>query len=325
MSFDDLMAYLPSFGAGTVMVPWWAPAAAGAVLFLFLLLAISRAGAVRVVGMMALIVAVGVGAWFAWSFIGTSGERERVAERLALEARDAALSAQALASGLALACLDGNAGETTENACERVLFAGPESVAAAASYAAARIALFLDVVEYAARRDQQYSGVLVGLRRMLETDRFGFVAQALTQSGCTLEQCDTLLLLRDASRVRANMSERTFDMLVTRYAAGWPTRTRSGPVSSGPTGATGGGAPSAMGLSFPSAASIPPVSIMSSEPPAPPPPPPAPPIAAAPAPAAAAPAVRRPPPPPPGQPKQAAPRPAPPVQLTPSPSTPRQQ
>ena len=65
------------------------------------------------------------------SLLDRMAQDERGAERRALAQRSAELTAQALAPGSALACLEGAAGEAVENACEKTVFAGPQSTAAA--------------------------------------------------------------------------------------------------------------------------------------------------------------------------------------------------
>jgi len=91
-----------------------------------------------------------------------------------------------------------------------------------------------------------------------------------TRDGCTADACDAFALVYDDKRLRANLKDRLFDVTVARYAVNWPTRTR--PLASSSSGGNGpSGVPAGPNVSFPSAASIPPVSIMNSEPPAPPP------------------------------------------------------
>jgi hypothetical protein len=122
----------------------------------------------------------------------------------------------------------------------------------------------------------------------LQADRYGFLAQVLvTREGCTVSRCDGIERLSDPTRVRANLAERTFENLVARNAVAWANRTHP-PLAATTT-------PPGANVNFPSASSIPPVSIMGTEP-----------GGAAPAAAAPAPARR---PPPAAQPK-AAPRPA---------------
>ena len=106
-----------------------------------------------------------------------------------------------MAPGSALACLDANAGEAVERACEKALFATPESVAAAVAYVSAKLTLLADGLDYARRVDGAYAAQLEGLRRAAETDRFGLVAHVLaTRDGCTAESCATFKLLEDPSR-----------------------------------------------------------------------------------------------------------------------------
>ena len=66
-----------------------------------------------------------LGATLAWAFLDAASFRDRSAERRALEARAAALNAESLAPGSALACLNGLAGDDVEAACEKALFAAP--------------------------------------------------------------------------------------------------------------------------------------------------------------------------------------------------------
>ena len=85
-----------------------------------------------------------------------AGERDRADERRALDHRAAELVGRAIAPGSAIACLEATNTETVEGACERAVFASPETVAAATAYMAARLSLLADAHEYTARRDQSY-------------------------------------------------------------------------------------------------------------------------------------------------------------------------
>lgn len=299
-------------GAGTVTLPFWAAGLASALFILFLLLAIFRVKLAGVVTTIIGLAAVAFVIWAGWTLIEQGAERDRTSERRALDARASELVARAVAPNSVLACLDGLSGEATEAACERAVFATPESLAAAVSYVAAQITLFQDGIEFVNRRDASYAASLAGLRRAIETDRFGITAHVLmTRDGCTTEQCAFLSLLGDANRVRANLNERAYDAVVSRHAGGWPARSRSN--------ASTAASPPGPGISFPSAASIPPVSIMNAEPPA------APAATAPAAPQTAAPAAAPTPPPRPRPAPSAAqkqtqpPRSAGPVQLTPPP------
>ncbi len=87
------------------------------------------------------------------------------------------------------------------------------------------------------------------------------------------DECPAFGLLRDTSRVSINLRERAFDQHVSRHAAGWGTRAGT-PVAaaSAPAPPLPLGAPSPLASSstsgpiFPSAASIPAISIMNVEP-----------------------------------------------------------
>jgi len=215
-----------------------------------------------------------LGASMAWAFLDAGAVRDQGAERRALEIRAAELNAQALAPGSALACLDALAGESVATACEKALFATPATVATAISYAAARLALLSDMVAYTGHGGTGIDGMFLPLRRSLEADRFGFVAHALAvRDGCSSQSCKALALLHDASRVRANLSGDMLDRYLDHYLTVWNQApdnpvadlTSSPPPAMGPPGAPGGRKVT-VNIDFPTAASIPPVSIMNPEP-----------------------------------------------------------
>jgi hypothetical protein len=219
------------------------------------------------------IVALGavLGGTMAWAFLNGATTRDQDAERRALQTRAAELNMQALAPGSALACLDGLAGENVEVACEKALFASPASVASATSYAASRLALLADMAAYTTQGGADIDSLMVSLRRALETDRYGFVAHALAaRDGCTSQNCKALALLRDASKVRANLSGGTLDRYLERYVTVWNQPPES-PVADASKPGEGANAPPhhMVNIDFPTAASIPPVSIMNPEPPRP--------------------------------------------------------
>ena len=166
-----------------------------------------------------------------------------------------------------------------ENACEKTVFAGPQSTAAAVAYMAARLTLLADGLAFARHGDPDFAAALAGLRRAIELDRFGVAAHVLAvRDGCTAERCAAFALLGDANVIKANLKAQVFDQYVSRYAADWDKIARRSPVK--PT-APAPRCASAMRPSapaktpvpdkydFPSAASIPPVSIMNAEPPLP--------------------------------------------------------
>ncbi len=139
------------------------------------------------------------------------------------------LSVQALAPGSTLAGLDGAAGEAVENACEKTVFASPQTTAGAVAYMAARLTLLADGLAFAQMSDPDFAASLAGLRRSIELDRFGLAAHVLAvRDGCTAEQCATFALLKDADVIKANLKAQVFDQYVSRYAADW---NKSAPVA----------------------------------------------------------------------------------------------
>jgi hypothetical protein len=191
----------------------------------------------------------------------------RGAERRAFEMRAEELSARVLAPGSPLACLDAVAGENVEAACEKALFASPASVASASSYAAARLTLLASMAAYAGRGGSNIDDVLLPLRRSLEADRFGFLAHVLAvRDGCTNQNCKALAVLRDASRVRANLSAETLDRYLEHYLVLWAAAPDGAQAPSATAQPNTQGPRKAVSIDFPTAASIPAVSIMNPEP-----------------------------------------------------------
>ena len=217
---------------------------------------------------------------------------EQAADRRALEQRETMLAAQALGPNSVLGCLDSAAGEVVDTACENAVFADPQSVAAAVAYVSARLALLGDGLEFARKSDPGFAAQLAGLQRSIELDRFGIAAHILSsREGCTAERCPAFALLRDASALKANLRVGAYRDYVARHAAAWkngapgmekePPVARNAPASAAAPAAVAslpGAPPNAPSPSnpvpsrfdFPSAASIPPVSIMNPEPPLPP-------------------------------------------------------
>lgn len=254
---------------GSSMLRLWVAAGSAALLVAACAMAYGSART-RNVGRMS-VIALGavLGAAMAWAFLNTAATRDQDAERRALETRAAELNVQALAPGSPLACLDGLAGDSVEAACEKAIFASPATVASATSYAAARLALLADMTAYAKHGGADIDGVMVPLRHSLETDRYGFVARALAaRDGCTSQNCKALALLHDAGKVRADLSGQTLDRYLEHYLTVW-NQAPDGPPAN--LASAGPGAPGErkvmVNIDFPTAASIPPVSIMNPEPP----------------------------------------------------------
>jgi hypothetical protein len=274
---SDFLGRFPSLDSLAAM-PVWIAGAVAAIIVVACLLAFSRAGRERMVGGVNRIGLIIIGAAITWILLDGSARRDLAAERRALDARATDLMVRATLPGSALACLNGAAGEAVEASCEKALFATPEGTAAAASFVSAQLTLLADATDFA-RREPTYAAIPAQLRHAAETDRFGFVAHILAmRDACTPDHCDAFALLNDASRVSTNLAEQPYDLFVARYAAGWPATTEA-PVATGtpaspPPALASAPAPApGIGLRvpgpnvfFPSAASIPPVSIMSAEP-----------------------------------------------------------
>src|SRR5262245_30906825 len=210
-----------------------------------------------------------------WWLLDQLAGQDRAAERRALEWRSFELTSRALAPGSALACLDALAGEAIEDACEATLFASPEATAGAVAYVAAQLTFLAQARD---RGDRSLNGAATApVRRAIEADRYGIVAHVLaTRDGCTPARCAAYFLLRDASQIRTNLAEHAFANRVKTHMASWPAAgSRPVAVAEPPAATASASAPAAASKApssnvyFPSSSSIPPVTIMSTEPPTP--------------------------------------------------------
>jgi len=280
-------------------LPAWAAAGAAALFILIAVLSLSRAGA-KVADAILRVGVVVAACAAVFLLLQQNAARDRLAERRALDQRAAELAARIVTPGSPLACLDAVAGDAVVTACEKAVFASPATAAAAVSYVTARLALLSDAMDYARRAGGGYDSALATLRVSIESDRYGIVAHVLSvRDSCTPLLCDSYVLFKDPDRVQANLRDRLFDRYVERYAAEWARAPASTPVAEAPgasnyttASAPPAGAPAAAPVApvatppaakydFPSAASIPAVSIMSPEPAAPAETKPAPPAAPA--------------------------------------------
>jgi hypothetical protein len=263
---------------GALTIPVWAVGAVAAVFLVLMMLAVAQAGTAMVVNALfrtAIVVAVCSAGWL---YLQQMERQEQAAERRALEERSAALLARAVAPGSPLSCLNELAGDAVEAACEKAVFASPESVSAAVSYVTAELTLLADGSVYARRADpaladSAFMAEFAPLRAALELDRFGIVAHVLARRGCTPEKCDVINRFNDGSHLVANLRNNLFDDQVTKFAAVWNAPRPAvadaaavAPVVAAPVVPL---RPSAMVPSkydFPSSDSIPPVNIMVPEP-----------------------------------------------------------
>jgi hypothetical protein len=178
----------------------------------------------------------------------------------------AALTAQALAPNSNLACLDAAAGSLVHEACEKSLFAGPEQIAAAINYVGTRLDLLREIAALGPREATAYEGLRAPIVRSLEADRFGFVAQVLTErDSCTPSSCYAFALLARREQVVSNMNDRAYEVRVARFAGSWNDKPATSALASH-AGQPATPPQTPVNINFPSAASIPPISIMSNEP-----------------------------------------------------------
>ena len=129
-----------------------------------------------------------------------------------------------------LSCIDDLAGDAVLSACEKTLFGSAESAAAAVAYAANQITLLISLGDVATANKGAGSD-LVALRRAVERDRYGLMAYVLTtRDRCTPQACPLFRSLTNKNQIAANMDERVYENLVTRYAPSWnaPPQAASG-------------------------------------------------------------------------------------------------
>lgn len=243
-------------------VPMWMTLAAAGFFGLILMITLLRAeksvanGALTVITLLAIAIAVAATV----RVYGPAGEA------VPAEAR---AQAAVVASLPALSCLDDLAGDAVAIGCEKALFGAPDAVAAAVAYTAARIDRLTELGDAATANNSLTLDMRV-LRKSLERDRYGLVAQVLVaRNGCTQFDCAAFRSLTDQQQVAANMNAHLYDMLVARYA---PTWNMPAAAPAMPASGTLAGLPASMptgkptNAEFPSASSTPPVSIMNPEP-----------------------------------------------------------
>ena len=275
-----------TFIDGLLSTPLVLPAsvagALAALFFVMLAIAVRRAASSGGPRSLLPISAIVIAALAAIGVLDRLATNERAAEQRALLQRYTQLSVTAITPGSPLACLDGAAGEQIENACEKAVFADAQSAASAVAYIGARLSLLSDAFTAAQRSNPDLQTTFASIRRAIELDRFGIAAHVLAErDGCTAERCAAFAMLQDTAALKANLKVHAFDTYVGRYAADWG---KTGPMAekqpqaavSAPspivgvaTGALPTGHPVDSRYDFPSAASIPRVSIMNAEPLAP--------------------------------------------------------
>lgn len=243
-------------------LPMWMTLAAAAFFGLILMITLLRAersvanGALTVITLLSIAIAVAATV----RVYGPAGEAAPA---------EARAQAAVVASLPALSCLDDLAGDAVAIGCEKALFGAPDAVAAAVAYTAARIDRLTELGDAATANNSLTLDMRV-LRKSLERDRYGLVAQVLVaRNGCTQFDCAAFRSLTDQQQVAANMDAHLYDTLVARYAPTWnvPSAAPAMPASAALAGLPASlptGKPT--NAEFPSASSTPPVSIMNPEP-----------------------------------------------------------
>src|SRR6266852_381138 len=236
--------------------PMWLTLAAAGFFGIILLITLVRAeksvanGALTVITLLAIAIAAAA----------TLREFGPVGPRASGETR----SSQPISAALpALSCIDELAGDTVLTACEKGLFGSAESAAAALSYAASQITRLTAFGDVAAA-NAGMTPELQMVRRAVERDRYGLMAYVLAaRDHCTPSDCVAFRALTDHNQIAANMNERIYEGLIARYAPSWNAPAAAGPVTAfAPSAPTG----KPTNAEFPTAASTPPISIMTPEP-----------------------------------------------------------
>jgi hypothetical protein len=176
-------------------------------------------------------------------------------------------AAPVIASLPALSCIDELAGDAVLAGCEKPLFGSAEASAAAVSYAAAKINRLTSYGDVAAA-NKVMTPDLMALRHAVERDRYGLMAYVLaSRDHCDLGGCPAYASIENRSQIAANMDAHTYESMIARYAPLWNAPPAAAAVASvtGLPPSLPTGKPT--NADFPSSASIPPVSIMTPEPP----------------------------------------------------------
>ena len=243
-------------------LPMWATLMAAGFSALLVLIVLLRADKTVANGALAVIALLAIGIASS-STVRGFGPPSRTADSTI----DMRGQAQHVALAPALACLDGLAGESVEAACEKAVFGSADTAAAAVSYAAGQVSRVIAASNARTLTPEQQI-----LKRAVERDRYGLVAQVImVRDRCVVTDCPLFRALSDPNQIKANMNDRLYDALVTRYSPSWTSA--AAPASNMLTGvpsAAPANAPTGRPttVDFANSASIPPVSIMTPDPPA---------------------------------------------------------
>jgi hypothetical protein len=239
--------------------PMWLTMGAGGFFALILLITLLRAEKSVANGALTVITLLAIGVAVASNLRG----HDAVVRGGSNETRSAPM---AMFNLPAMACIEDLSGDTVGQACEKIVFGSAESTAAAVHHAASMLSR-LTALGDAAVAQKTMGPEMQAMRRAIEHDRYGLVAQVLlARDRCQPTACPAYRSLTDNHQIITNMDEHTFDNLVARYAPSWnapPVAAASSPMAMLPPSMPTGRPTNA---EFPSAANTPAVSIMSPEP-----------------------------------------------------------
>ena len=241
--------------------PMWATLAAAGFFALVVLIVLLRADKTMANGALSVIALLAIGIASTTTVRGFGNSPRTVDASM-----DTRTFAQPAPPVAALSCLDGLAGDSVEAACEKAVFGAADTAAAAVSYAAAQVSRV--IVAAGARSLAPEQQVL---KRAVERDRYGLVAQVIgVRDRCIVTDCPLFRVLSDAEKIKANMNDRLYDTLVARYSSSW-TAAAAATAAAPPAPAASllPGLPSGRPttVDFANSAAIPPVNIMTPEPP----------------------------------------------------------
>src|ERR1700759_1997928 len=240
--------------------PMWATLAAAGFFALILLITLLRAERSVANGALTVITLLAVGVAVAATLRGYGP-----LARTPTASMDRHPPVQAAMAALpALSCVDDIAGDAVAAACEKSVFASADSTAAAVNHMAQMITRLTSFGD-ATTAQKAMTPERQGVRKAIERDRYGLAAQVLlARERCAPTQCPMFRSLTDNHQLITNMDEHAYDLLVSRYAATWNAPPpAAGAVAMLPSSMPTGRPTNA---DFPSAASTPPVSIMTPEP-----------------------------------------------------------
>lgn len=249
-------------------LPVWMIGLLVLVVVVLLAIAVARMGTRISFGFFAQVAAALALVGIAGLILDRIGEHDRAEYRRGVEARMSALTMQSLLPNSNLACLNSAIGDVAEEACEKALYSSPEQISAALAYVGAKLDVLRDIAALHEREQAAYERLREPLVRAAQADRYGFVAQVLQgRDHCSPDQCYAFLFLKNHYLIVVNMTERSYEARVTRYASGWNEKASGAAVATAAAPpAPAVKEPSQLPVNFPSAASIPPVSIMANEP-----------------------------------------------------------